>query len=272
MIKALTSPIKPNKEEKQKYRRQVALSLLILYVAASLANIAFIRELNRLKFESGVIENKLYKPVYDHIIETGIFSLIIGAVIIFIGLWVSSGANLGAPVLARLFSKKTISELMDWKSFLSGVVLAIFIAIALLVLFELQNLFYPVTALQERPSKWYYVLVSIVVGINEEIIYRLGLMSLIVTAILYFKNLKEPTNHIIWAGIIISAFIFGLMHFPITSNFFKLTPLTIGVTMTGNLITGTTFGWIFWKRGLLIAMLSHIAFDLTFHVIGSPFG
>jgi membrane protease YdiL (CAAX protease family) len=63
-----------------------------------------------------------------------------------------------------------------------------------------------------------------------------------------------------------------MIHFPITSNFFELTSFTIGVTMIGNFMTGTTFGWIFWKRGLLVAILAHIAFDITFHVIGSPFG
>ena len=34
--------------------------------------------------------------------------------------------------------------------------------------------------------------------------------------------------------------------------------------MIGNLITGSTFGWIFWKRGLLIAINAHTAFNLAF--------
>ena len=29
--------------------------------------------------------------------------------------------------------------------------------------------------------------------------------------------------------------------------------------------------WIFWKRGLLIVILSHILQDLVFHVIGTPY-
>ncbi|MCB0745794.1 MAG: CPBP family intramembrane metalloprotease [Ignavibacteriae bacterium] len=41
--------------------------------------------------------------------------------------------------------------------------------------------------------------------------------------------------------------------------------------MVGNLITGSVFGWIFWKRGLLIAILSHILSDIVFHVIGTPY-
>lgn len=269
MIKAFTSSIGQNKEEKSKYRWQVAICLFILFVSCSLANIIFIREVNRLKLTAGEI---LSKSIFDHIFATAANSIVIGAIIIFIGLWVSSRANLGAPLIARFFSKRPVGELINWKSFLSSVGFAIIVAVVLLGLFELQKFLYPVTSLQERPSKIYYVLVSFVAGTNEEIIFRLGLMSLLVTVIQYFKKLDEPTNNIVWVGILLSALIFGLMHFPITNNFFELTPFTIGFTMIGNLITGTTFGWIFWKRGLLVAIISHIAFDITFHVIGSPFG
>jgi membrane protease YdiL (CAAX protease family) len=150
--------------------------------------------------------------------------------------------------------------------------LAILVAVILLSLFELQKFLYPVESLQERPSKLYYVLVSFVMGINEEITYRLGLMSLIVAAIQSLKKVDAPTNKMVWTGIIISSLIFGIMHFPVTSNFFELTPFTISVTIIGNLMTGTTFGWLFWKRGLLVAIAAHIAFDITFHVIGTPFG
>jgi membrane protease YdiL (CAAX protease family) len=65
---------------------------------------------------------------------------------------------------------------------------------------------------------------------------------------------------------------FGLIQLPLSKFFLELTPFTIGVTMIGYLITGSTFGWIFWKRGLLLAIALHIAFDIVFHIIGSPFG
>jgi len=34
----------------------------------------------------------------------------LGVIIVFIGLWVSSRANLGAPLLVRFFSKKSIAH------------------------------------------------------------------------------------------------------------------------------------------------------------------
>jgi len=268
MNKEISSSKELNKEEKKEFRWKIAISLFILFVLCSIANVPFSREIRRLRLEPSEV---LSASISDYAFTIGI-SVIIGAILIFIGLWVSAKSNLGAPVLARIFSKRPVSELINWKSFLSSINLAIVVAIILLGFFELQKFLYPVTALQERPSKLYYVLVSIVMGTNEEIIYRLGLMSLIVTAIQYLKKVDKPTNNTIWTGVFITALIFGMMHFPITSNFFKLTPFTIGATMIGNFITGTTFGWIYWKRGLLVAIVSHIAFDITFHVIGSPFG
>jgi membrane protease YdiL (CAAX protease family) len=122
-----------------------------------------------------------------------------------------------------------------------------------------------------RPTKPFYALVAFSAGISEEIMFRLGFMSLIIAIIQFIRNVDNPTNKMIWTGIIISALFFGLIHLPLSKNFVELTPFSIGVTMVGNLITGSTFGWIFWKRGLLVAILSHIVFDLVFHVIGSPF-
>ena len=190
---------------------------------------------------------------------------------VFIGLWISSRTNLGAPVLARIFSKKPVNKLINWKSILSSVFLATLVALLLLGLFELQSEFYPISSKISRPSKPFYALVSFSAGISEEIMFRLGLMSLLIAIIQFINKVDNPTNKMVWAGIIISALFFGLMHLPLSKNFVELTPFSIGVTMVGNLITGSTFGWIFWKRGLLVAIISHIAFDLVFHVIGTPF-
>ncbi|MDO5980339.1 CPBP family intramembrane glutamic endopeptidase [Flavivirga spongiicola] len=194
-----------------------------------------------------------------------------GAILVFIGLWVSSRANLGAPLLARIFSKEPINELINWKSILTSIFLAVAVALFLLSLFELQKELYPVSSKLSRPSKPFYALVSFSAGISEEIMFRLGLMSLIIAIIQFLKKVENASNKIVWSGIIISAVFFGLIHLPLSKNFVELTPFTISVTMIGNLITGSIFGWIFWKQGLLIAIISHIAFDIVFHVIGTPY-
>lgn len=266
-----TTSIIHDKEEKRRYRWQVAITVLALFIIGSLINIPFSREVKRLNLEAGMTNVNLNESIFNDLVTIGISSLILGIILVFIGLWISSRANLGAPVIARIFSKKPITEIIKWNGILSSIFLAAIAALFLLGLFELQKEFYPVANILSRPSKSFYVLVSFSAGISEEIMFRLGLMSFIVSAIQFLKNAESPSNYIIWTGIIISALFFGLIHLPLQKNFVELTSFTVGVTMIGNLITGSIFGWIFWKQGLLAAILSHITFDLVFHVIGSPY-
>lgn len=271
MKKLFTSSIIQDKEEKKQYCWQVSLTVLILFIFGSVINIPFSREVKRLNIEAGKTDINLNESVFSDLTTIGISSLIIGAVLVFIGLWVSSSANMGAPVIARVFSKKPVNGIIKRDAVLSSFLLAAVIALFLLGLFEIQKEFYPVSHKISRPSKPFYLLVSFSAGITEEIMFRLGLMSLIIAAVQFFKKIKIPSNKLVWSAIFISALFFGLIHLPLSTNFVELTPFTIGVTMIGNLITGTTFGWIFWKRGLLVAILSHIIFDLVFHVIGTPY-
>lgn len=271
MNNLFTLSIEQNKIEKEKYRWQVAITVLVLFIFGSLINIPFSREVKRLTIEAGNTDVHLNISILDDLTTIGISSLILGSILVFIGLWISSRANLGAPLLARFFSKEPTNTLMNWKAILSSVLLATIVALFLLGLFELQKEFYPVSHILSRPSKPFYALVSFSAGITEEIMFRLGLMSLIITVIQFLKRAENPSNKMVWIGILISAIFFGLIHLPLSKNFVELTPFTISVTMIGNLITGSTFGWIFWKRGLLVTIIAHITFDLVFHVIGTPY-
>jgi membrane protease YdiL (CAAX protease family) len=271
LIKALTSSLQQNKEEKEKYRWATAATLIVLFIIGSVMNIPFSREVTRLNIEAGKADSVMSLDLLSHLTQVGISSLILGTILVFIGISISSNTNLGAPVLARLFSGKPISELVKVRDVLSSIALASLVPVFLLGLFELQKSFYPVDHLMNRPDKPFYILVSFSAGITEEIMFRLGLMSLLVAVFQFFKKNTSPSPKSIWIAIIISSIFFGLIHLPLSKNFVELKAFSIAVTMIGNLITGITFGYIFWRKGLLIAILSHIVFDLVFHVVGSPY-
>lgn len=271
MKRKFYSSVLRNSEENKKYRWKVSLTVLILFILGALINIPFSREVKRLNIEAGNTGVKLNESIYTDITTIGISSLTLGIILVFIGLWLSARANMGAPIVARFYSKKPINEIISRDAIVSSFVLAIIVSVLLLGLFEIQKEFYPVDHRLSRPSKPFYALVSFSAGITEEIMFRLGLMSLIITTILFFKKEEKPSNKLVWSSIIISALFFGLIHLPLSKNFVELTPFTISVTMVGNLITGSVFGWIFWKRGLMVAILSHILSDIVFHVIGTPY-
>ena len=271
MIKTFNHSVLQSKEEKRQNRTKVALSVLLLFVVGSLLNIPFSREVRRLTLPPGETDKLLDASVWNHVLTNGLSSLLLGSILIFVGLWVSERANLGAPVLARMFSSKPLKGFLSFQSFLAAIGLSIFVAVVLLGLFEIQKAFYPVDTIVQRPEKFYYFFVSFSAGITEEIMFRLCLMTLIIALIQYAKKSENPSDATVWTGNLIAAIFFGLMHLPLSSNFVELAPFTIGVNIVGNLITGSTFGWIYWKKGLLTAITAHVAFDLVFHVVGSPY-
>jgi len=81
-----------------------------MFILSFLINIPFSREVKRLNIEAGRTNINLSSSIFDDLTTIGISSLIIGVTLVIIGLWVSSRAILGAPLLARFFSKKSIAH------------------------------------------------------------------------------------------------------------------------------------------------------------------
>jgi hypothetical protein len=84
-------------------------------------NIPFSREVKRLKLEAGIATVNLNESIFDALYTIGIGSLILGIIITFIGLWISSRANLGAPLLAGYFSKERIDKTSIWNTLFSSI-------------------------------------------------------------------------------------------------------------------------------------------------------
>lgn len=253
-------------------RIKTASVIVVLFIIGTILNIPFSRELKRIKIEAGDTRVKLSDSIVTDIMQTGIFGLVLGVILVFVGIWLSRNAQLGAPVIESFFSnREKAKQILLTKKFLYTIGLSVVLALVILLIHKLVRAYYPVPNIIERPSKIYYAIVSFSAGITEEIMFRLGLMSLIITIILFFKQNKEITKNIIWVSIIITAICFGLMHLPLSKNFSNLTIITVSATIIGNLITGSFFGWVYWKRGLLAAIIVHVVWDLVFHVVGSPY-
>ena len=95
-------------------------------------------------------------------------------------------------------------------------------------------------------------------GIAEETIVRWGLLSTLVV-LLQRAGARQP----FWPANVLLALIFGALHLPAVA--FMRIPLTAGViahVLLGNGIAGVIFGWMFRRRGLEGAMVSHGAADI----------
>src|SRR5690606_32745201 len=94
-------------------------------------------------------------------------------------------------------------------------------------------------------------------GITEEILMRFGLMTFLVW--LLFKIFRSLSAGIYWTAIFVSAVLFALGHFPIVFQSIDNPPaVLLAYVIIGNSIGGIVFGWLYWKKGLEVAMIAHV--------------
>jgi len=115
-------------------------------------------------------------------------------------------------------------------------------------------------ALPARPL-WTGALAALYGGLAEETLWRYGAMSFL--AWLFTRVVRGPAVY--WAGIVISSVVFGLAHLPATA-LLPLAPVVVARTMILVGLAGVAFGWLYWRRGLEAAMVSHGVAALIVHL------
>jgi hypothetical protein len=213
-------------------------------------------------------------PVPFHVLIVGqiIQNAIILAIAILIGLKLAKKVSLGLPILEGwLEGRKIKSNLKSILGISIGLGLLVgVLMVGLDLLFSIMGVTINVAqASSINPPAWQGFLASFYGGINEEIMLRLFLMTLIVWVFYKIKKTKEgaPTKLSIWMAIVMAAVIFGAGHLPALMSITTITPLLIIRTIALNALGGIIFGWLYWKKGLESAMISHFSADIVLHVI-----
>ena len=205
------------------------------------------------------------------VIAISIFqSAVLFFVIILVGLFISKKIGLGAPIIERFVEKEDIAAHL--RSII-GISIALGIIAGLLIiigdyifgLFNSSDL----TQIMTIPPPWQGFLVSFYGGINEEILLRLFFMSLLIWIFVKLtkSNQASPSSTIVWTAIILSSILFGLAHLPIVASLTMITPVFIARAIILNGIGGIIFGWLYWKKGLESAIISHFTADIILHAI-----
>ena len=197
-------------------------------------------------------------------------SAIMLAIALFLGLFLSKKTGIGAPVLENYISG--IGEIKNKKSFfllaiISGIIIGLILIAGDYIFYKTGTSITFFNAVQ--PVWWKGLMASFYGGIVEEILMRLFLMNLFVWifSMIIKKGGIRQNRPLIWLSIILAAIIFGAGHLPATSAIAPLTPIVVLRALLLNGIGGIVFGWLFWKRGLLSAMVSHFSADIILHVL-----
>ncbi|MFW5973612.1 MAG: CPBP family intramembrane glutamic endopeptidase [Bacteroidota bacterium] len=105
-------------------------------------------------------------------------------------------------------------------------------------------------------------------GITEELLMRWGLMSLFAWLGWRLLALRTrdglPYAGLVWFAIVATAVLFGVGHLPALAAAVPLTPVLVARTIVLNALGGLVFGWLFWRRSLEAAMVSHASVHVAF--------
>ena len=190
------------------------------------------------------------------------------AVLAYLGLRISKKIELEpTPVLA---GKTKVQEYLTI-SVVSGVAAGLIIVLLDLLLDSI-FVFPEIGTATGNPGVFVGFLASFYGGIGEEVLLRLFfvpfLCLLIIGAmkLLGFAKTWGYTDNIVWASVIIAAIVFGLGHLPATAAIMAITPAVVLRAVLLNGIGGVVFGWLFFKKGLEFAMISHFSLDIVLHV------
>ena len=249
----------------------------ILWIAALLSLIAVLPYILELQ-ASTLLALDLPFPLPTLIALQIIQSAILFAIIIFAGMFFASRVGLGTPILDSLTRGEPVADKVR-----AILPLSITLGVsATLVVLGLEVFIFQPAMLKElgdsaaaldlqnaQPAAWKGFLASFYGGIAEEILLRLLVMSFFAWLGRFISKTTDgkPTSAAFWIANILAAVLFGLGHLPATSLLVPLTPLVITRAVILNGLIGIIFGWLYWKRGLEAAMISHFSADIILHVL-----
>ena len=111
--------------------------------------------------------------------------------------------------------------------------------------------------------------VSFGAAVAEEVWFRLGLMTLLVWLVARLTGARKPTSTTVWVVIALSSVGFGMAHLPQVASYGAASPFAVGGTVLGNVAVSMLYGWAYWRRSLLAAMVAHFSVDLVLHVLSA---
>jgi hypothetical protein len=112
---------------------------------------------------------------------------------------------------------------------------------------------------------WMRAAVPFYAAVTEEVIYRFGVMTIVVwLAQLVLPSTSERPGPIAaCVGIGVAAVLFGLAHVANVPH--AQHPILRAVTLNG--FAGAVLGWLYWKKGFEAAVVAHFGADVFIYLV-----
>lgn len=235
---------------------------------AGLSAVAVLPYLRRLTPEA-FAKTSLSFPVLAAL--QGLQAFVLLGLLALFGLRMGHRIGLGSPLLQgwyggapRLAGR---AMLRPWQTIALGLVAGLaIVGLSLALDPMLPKMLHPVATPSGATSALEGFLASFYGGIAEELQLRLFLMTLLVW-MLTLAGRQRPKPALFWLAIVIAAIAFGAGHLPAAEKVWGLSGIVVFRTIALNAVGGLVFGWLYWKRGIEMAMLGHFSADIVLHVL-----
>jgi len=170
----------------------------------------------------------------------------------------------------KILPKTDLCPFPPLRNYLRQIVYPALIAGALvgLVIFVADKTIFNNSLLSDvHPPFWLGALASIYGAVNEEVLLRLFLFTLIYFLVGKCLKIREHNRSLIlWGVNILVALLFGIGHLPAAFKLASPSAFEIFRVLLLNGIAGVVFGWLYWSKGLWTAIAAHFVTDLMIHV------
>lgn len=250
-----------------KHFRLVVL-FTILAILAGVAIIPYQMELMKDAYETALSGTSvpLQVVLLIGVLQTALFVFVAS----FVGLKFGEKVGLDAPIFRAWLYKSPVPPLsLRW--ILLGIIGSAIGTIAIVWLDKAVFAPYIPQFDEAKSIAWWKGLLAIFYGgVVEETLARLLFMTLFVWLFVkMFKLSRERIpSYVFWTSIVLAALLFGAMHLPATSAALgHLTTVVILRALILNGLLGILFGYLYWKKGLEYAFISHLFADIFLHVL-----
>jgi len=259
--------------EKQRFFSLTGFYLWLGSVFGAVCLLPYVHALTPEKFDEAAEQFDLAIPMV--IALSLIQSAVLLKFVTFSGLWAARKLGLGAPLLDAVLRGENPPynlRLIARNAIVLGIAVALLIAVLDGMLTRLAEPNSFDSLFEQQPAPWKGFLASFYGGIAEEVQIRLFVLSFIALGLRAASRLFTRSYDFIlpgwvfWTANFGAAILFGLGHLPITAELTALTPLIVIRAILLNGIFGLLAGFLYWRRGIEIAILFHFSSDVMLHV------
>jgi len=212
-----------------------------------------------------------------HVSETTLLAAQLGQaavltlIAVLVGLWAARKVGLTTPVVSALVTGRPLPKIGGRVALclvIGALAGAAIIALDLYVFRPSASLSLAAGA---PPQAWRGLLASAYGAFTEELLMRLGVLSLIALGLQAMVTAGRPSSKpmgaaVFWSANLAAAVLFGLGHLPATAALAPLTGMLVVRALVLNGLVGVMSGEAFRRWGLEFAIALHLGADLVLHV------